>query len=250
MERIRIVIIEDEFVIAEDLRERLEESGYSVIHVFDRAEPALGYILHELPDLLLVDIRLSTAMTGIDLVDRIKATHNIPVVYITANSDEDTFAKARNTRPQAFLVKPFTTANLLAAIDLALFHFSEQSENNAQDYSHHASAPSSAFSLNRCLFVRTQNRYKKICADDILFIEADGSYVRICTKQEHYTLAQNLTSFHRKNPLPGLLRIHRSYIVNLMRVDGFDDATVSLGDHKLPMSDAYRAEFMTRIHCL
>lgn len=249
MERLRIVIIEDEFVIAEDLRERLEESGYSVIQVFDRAEPALSYILHEVPDLLLVDIRLSTAMSGIDLVDRVKSTHNIPVVYITANSDEDTFAKARNTRPQAFLVKPFTTANLLAAIDLALFHFSEQPEGNPRPSADQPSAPSS-FSLNRCLFIRTQHRYKKICIEDILFIEADGSYVRICTRQEHYTLAQNLTTFHRKNPLPGFLRVHRSYVVNLSRVDGFDDSTIFLGDHKLPISEAYRTEFLTRIHCL
>ena len=123
-EKIKIVIVEDEFVIAEDIRGRLEDAGYEVADIFDTAEAALPFIISISPDIVLVDINLRGKMNGIEMVEELKLKANLPIAYITASSDAVTYERARSTLPHAFLVKPFTTANLLMAVDLALYHFS------------------------------------------------------------------------------------------------------------------------------
>ena len=87
MEGIEIVIVEDEFVIAEDINTRLGQNGYNVLAVFDRAETALPFILEKRPDLIVVDIRLNGPMDGIEMVERVQREFKTPVIYITANSD-------------------------------------------------------------------------------------------------------------------------------------------------------------------
>jgi DNA-binding LytR/AlgR family response regulator len=98
--------------------------------------------------------------------------------------------------------------------------------------------------------VRTNGKYKKVSSDDLLFVEAAGSYVHIQTRAERHTLSQNLTHFQNKTPLPNLIRIHRSYMVNVTHVDSFEDSFVFIQNHKLPLSENFKAEFLARIHCL
>src|SRR5690606_37470921 len=86
----------------------------------------LRQILDKKPDVVLVDIQLVGPMNGIEVVAEAQKSFQFPFIYITANSDVGTYEKARNTHPHAFLVKPFTAANLLTAVDLALYHFSKE----------------------------------------------------------------------------------------------------------------------------
>ena len=247
---IKIVIVEDEFVIAEDIRVTLEDNGYRVLASFDRGEMALPFIIKENPDVVLIDIRLGGVMDGVELVKQLRAEVSLPVVYLTANSDTATYERARNTHPNAFLIKPFASVNLLASIDLALFNFSE--DTIAEKIDNHLSfqLPEQELLIRQSLFVRVNGRYKKIQSDEILFIEASGSYVHIQTLAERYTLSQNLAHFQRKTPLANLIRIHRSYIVNVNKVDSFDESSVFIQNHKLPISDNHKEEFHARIHCL
>jgi DNA-binding LytR/AlgR family response regulator len=249
-EKIKIVIIEDEFVIAEDIRTRLEEASYEVSHVFDNGESALPFLLKSTPDIILVDINLQGKMDGIQLVEQLQQKISLPVAFITANSDPSTYDRARKTHPHAFLVKPFTTSNLLAAVDLALYHFSIETTPSKIERPVESDHPEGQFIVNQCLFVRTNGKYKKICPNDILFIEAGGSYVHIQSRTERHTLSQNLTHFQQKTPLPNLVRIHRSYIINIDHVDSFEESFVFIQNHKLPLSDNFRADFISHINCL
>lgn len=250
MEKIRIVIIEDEFVIAEDIQSYLHLSGYEVIGKFDQAEHAIPFILLNKPDILLVDIQLASKMNGIKLVKEVQASLSIPIVYITANSDPVTYEQAKSTKPHAFLIKPFSSANLLAAVDLALYHFSNETTPDHIERPMTREYETSPFEVNGCLFIRTHGKYKKIQCDDMLFIEAAGSYVHVQTKHERFTLSQNLSHFHKRTPLPNLTRIHRSYIVNMNHVDSFEDSFVYIRDHKLPISENFKVDFLNRVRCL
>jgi DNA-binding LytR/AlgR family response regulator len=218
--------------------------------IFDKAEAALPFIVTESPDIILVDINLVGKMDGIELVSHLKDKIQLPVVYITANSDTATYERARKTNPHAFLVKPFTHANLLAAMDLALYHFSTESTPTLIERHVANEYPDGQFMVNQCLFVRTNGKYKKVCGSDLLFVEAAGSYVHIQTRTERHTLSQNLTHFQKKTPLPNLVRIHRSYIVNVDHVDSFEESYVFIQNHKLPLSDNFKTEFLARVHCL
>ncbi|GHN00988.1 hypothetical protein WSM22_24770 [Cytophagales bacterium WSM2-2] len=249
MEKPKIVIIEDEFVIVEDIRTKLEEEGYDVIGTFDNGETALPFLFSLKPDIVLVDIKLAGSMNGIQMVKELQLKIRIPFIYITANSDHATYELAKSTRPNAFLIKPFTPVNLLAALDLALYNFSIGIELEKIERSNFK-LPASEIVVGDFLFVKANNRYKKIHCDDILFAEAAGSYVHVQTIDQRYTLSQNLAHFLKKSPLPNLIRIHRSYIINLHRVESFDDSSVFIQNHKLPLSEAHRAEFMDRIHLL
>lgn len=249
MAGISITIVEDEFTIAEDIRSLLLDQGYSVNGVFERAEDALPDLLNKPPDLLLADIRLAGKQTGIQLVESVKKHFSLPIIYITASSDAETYAKAKLTLPNAFLVKPFTHSNLLAAIDLALFNFSNQTvpdrivkaANEERTYDTY---------IHKCLFIRSNGRHKKICPENILFIEAAGSYVHIQADSDRYTLAQNLNSFITKTPLTNLVRVHRSYVVNINKVESFDDNSLYIKAHKLPISETYKGDFLEKIHCI
>jgi DNA-binding LytR/AlgR family response regulator len=250
MGKIKTIIVEDEFAIAEDIGSRLVQNGFDVLSIFDKAENAYPFISKNSPDILLVDIRLRGEMDGIALVRKVQQKIQIPVVYITANSDTATYERARKTNPQAFLIKPFTAANLLAAVDLALFNFALGKSAEEIDRPALQDPRELPFLVNQNLFIRANGKFKKLAIDDLLFVEASGSYVHIHSVTDRFTLSHNLTNFQKKTPLSNLVRIHRSYLVNINKVDSFEESFVFIQNHKLPLSDSYRNEFLSRIHLL
>lgn len=249
MEKVKAIIIEDEFAIAEDIRRQLEDHGIEVMATFERAETVIPFFHKYKPDILLVDIQLLGPMDGVQLVKQLLTHGQFPFVYVTANSDQRTYDLAKQTHPYAFLVKPFNPQNLLAAIDLAIFNFASNIQPKGIDRAHGAPKFEQLL-VNQSLFVRTNGRYEKVIPENMLFVEADGSYVHIQTSDHRYTLSQNLSSFLRKTPLSDFVRVHRSFVVNINRVDSFDESSVIVGAHKLPLGDNFKADFLSRIHYL
>ncbi|MFZ1809359.1 MAG: LytTR family DNA-binding domain-containing protein [Cyclobacteriaceae bacterium] len=100
------------------------------------------------------------------------------------------------------------------------------------------------------VYIKIDNRHLKIPLDSILYLEAAGSYLKMITLKEEFSLSQNLSQFIRRNEIPVLIRIHRSYIINLNKIDSFDKESVYIRKNKIPISSSYREEFLSRIHCL
>jgi two-component system, response regulator PdtaR len=100
------------------------------------------------------------------------------------------------------------------------------------------------------LFVRKNDKHIKITVQDILYVCADGSYLTIVTSREQFSLSQNLSQFLRRNDIPSLVRVHRSYIVNVDTIDSFDHAHLYIGEHQIPISSSYRNKLMKSIHCI
>ncbi len=117
----RILIIEDEAVIGQDLKQKLTAMGYEVPAIAMSGPQAIELSKKTSPDLLLVDIMLNGPIDGIETVSRIKQHKNIPFIYLTAYNDPDTLAKAKGTGPLSFLVKPYDARQLHTSIELA-FH--------------------------------------------------------------------------------------------------------------------------------
>ena len=113
-----ILIVEDEFIIAEELSFMLKNADYNVCGIADSVEEALQLIDRHLPDLVLLDIRLKGRLTGIDLARRL-GEMNISFVYLSANIDSKTLEEAKETKPYGFIVKPFREKDLLVAIEIA-----------------------------------------------------------------------------------------------------------------------------------
>jgi len=104
--------------------------------------------------------------------------------------------------------------------------------------------------MERHFFIRKNDRYVKIKIEEIQFIEAAGSYLKLVTFQEEFSLSLNLSQFERRNTLPGLVRIHRSFIVNCECIDSFDSAFVYIHRYKVPIGAKFRERFLKAIRCV
>jgi signal transduction histidine kinase len=116
----RVMIVEDERIAALHLKQQLLKLNYEVVGVAASGERVLHLINQMQPDVVLMDIHIEGAMDGIETADRIPVDLLVPVVYLTAYSDEETLARARDTRPYGYLVKPFTPRELHATIQMVL----------------------------------------------------------------------------------------------------------------------------------
>ncbi|HMG57934.1 MAG TPA: response regulator, partial [Kofleriaceae bacterium] len=116
----RILIVEDEFVVACDLCDTLEDLGYAVVDVVASGEEAIARARSAHPSAILMDIRLAGEMDGIQAAARIRSEQDIPIVFLSAHSSEDTLQRATATDPFGYLVKPFKAPELRCAIQVAL----------------------------------------------------------------------------------------------------------------------------------
>ena len=115
----RVLVVEDEALIAEEIRDRLTRLHFEVVGVADTGERAIEAAARLQPDLILMDIRLKGNMDGIEASEKIGQTLHIPVVFLTAHSDPSTIARAKGVAPFGYVLKPFRERDLLVAIEMA-----------------------------------------------------------------------------------------------------------------------------------
>ena len=128
----RILIVEDQAIIAMTLEETLKRMGYVVIGSVSTADDAIHMAGETRPELVLMDIRLQGAKDGITAAEEINQLYQIPIVYLTAHSDNETLERARKTLPYGYLIKPFRERRLHSTIQIALFkHRLLQKEHEA-----------------------------------------------------------------------------------------------------------------------
>lgn len=116
-----ILIVEDEEMIAESIKSRLEMLGYQVPEMLSDGEKVLDSVRDSRPDLVLMDIRLRGRMDGIAVARELRKQYDFPIIYLTAYCDDDTLERAKATEPEGFIVKPFSYADLRASIEIALY---------------------------------------------------------------------------------------------------------------------------------
>ncbi len=118
-----ILVVEDEDIVATDIQEALESFGYTVCGRADNGLDAITLAKEHLPGLVLMDIKLAGKMDGIEAAAEIKASVNLPIVFLTAYADEKTFSRAKITDPYGYVLKPFKELELKMAVELALYKF-------------------------------------------------------------------------------------------------------------------------------
>ena len=116
----QILIVEDEFIIAMDMQDRLRNMGYAVPDVTSTGEQAIDKAAMARPDLVLMDINLGGDMDGIAAAKEIRRRFNIPVVYLASYADEETLGRAKATEPSGYILKPFDDAELRAVVEMAI----------------------------------------------------------------------------------------------------------------------------------
>ena len=130
MPQTRIVIVEDEAIVALQIKMHLQQKGYQVVGTFASGDEALQNIESVSPDLVLMDLKLRGAMDGIDTARRISECLDVPIVYLTAHSDDVTVRRAKETGPYGYVLKPYTERELDIAIQIALYKHKLDSEKS------------------------------------------------------------------------------------------------------------------------
>lgn len=244
---IKILVVEDEMIIAAKISMHLTNLGYEVTGILPRGEEALISVEENRPDIVLMDIRLKGDLNGIDTAIRMQKNTGVPVIFLTANADEATFNKAKAAKPYAFISKPYKQVDLQRAIELTISHLAAGENNLTPGDNAISDQP---FILNDRIFVRQREKMIKIIVADILYIVADRNYCRIFTKTNEYLLCITLKTIEEKLNNRIFLRVHRSYIINLSHIDAVADDHVIINQNAMPVSEGLKEKLLQRIQTL
>jgi PAS domain S-box-containing protein len=121
MQKAKVMVVEDNRIVAEDIKNNLVEMGYTVNATATSGGKALEAASRDTPDIAIMDIRLGKGMNGIDTAAKLRQEYQIPIIYLTAHADEDTVSRAKVTEPAAYLVKPFDVKELKSAVEIAMY---------------------------------------------------------------------------------------------------------------------------------
>ncbi|MCD4807456.1 MAG: response regulator [Methanococcoides sp.] len=133
MKNTRILVVEDEAIVAMVIKKRLMDLGYVVSGVAATGTDAINKVEGTFPDLVLMDIMLKGDMDGIEAAEEIRKRFSIPVIYLTAHSDENTLERAKLTEPYGYIIKPFTERDLSSNIEIAIHKHRREIENNTNE---------------------------------------------------------------------------------------------------------------------
>jgi DNA-binding LytR/AlgR family response regulator len=236
MKRIRVLIVEDEPIIAADLEDRLDEMGYEVANLCDSGEAALSVLKETAVDLILMDVQLAGALDGIETAQKISEKQTIPIIFLTSNADDETFSRAKTTNPAAFLSKPFRGKDLKHAIELAITRAARPLQEETA-----ASKENDAFLFTDRIFVKSKDRMIRIFFSDILWFEADDYYCKLITRDKEHLIGQTLKQMEvALAGSPVFMRVHRSFMINLAHVEEIGDLYVTIHKKQIPLNKTSR----------
>ncbi|SNZ01414.1 LytR/AlgR family response regulator transcription factor [Flagellimonas pacifica] len=239
---IQILIVEDNMVIGTNLSMQLNELGFEVCGLLPRGEDVLSCIRNERPDILLLDIQLKGKLDGIETARLVQSEFDIPIIYLTSNADEAHFRRAKETKPRAFISKPYKNIDLKRAIELTVEAISNNARPEATIENHYV--------LTDRVFVRKQDKLMAVAIKDIRYLEADRNYCRIFAVEKEYLLVGTLKSLEEKLPRANFMRVHRSYIINVSQIDEVGNNHVSVGGKIIPVNKIAKFELLRRLQTL
>lgn len=130
MSNVDILIVEDEIIVAKDIEQTLSHNGFKVVGIAGNFEKAGEEFSKHQPGLIICDINLRSGLTGIDFIKKVSEFKKVPVIYLSAYSDEETLKKVVSTHPGSYITKPFTNEQLLVAVKMVLNAGSHKEENS------------------------------------------------------------------------------------------------------------------------
>ncbi|MFT7441662.1 MAG: two-component system response regulator LytT [Maribacter sp.] len=240
MNKVKILVVEDEMIIADNLCNVLQELGYETL------EPAISYteaiitIEEEMPDIAILDIHLSGKKTGIDIAKKIRESYHFPFIFLTSNADSLTVNKAKEVMPPAYLIKPFSKEELFTSIEIALSNFSMNEKNENQDMA-------KSLIIKNAFFIKNKGSFVKIYFDDILYIKSDHVYVELYLKSSKKVLVRRSLSDILGSLGTNFIRIQRSFVVNVKHITKITSTSVVILDEKIPLSKKYKEELLKLI---
>jgi DNA-binding LytR/AlgR family response regulator len=244
---VKVLIVEDEIILAHDIRYRLTDMNYEVVGIAPSVEKAVALLQEKTVDFIMIDIILKGEKDGIDLAEIINESYQLPFIFLTSNADSSLLKRAQKVRPYAYILKPFNDRQVKIAIELALMNFSNATPGkNVFESEEVSTEESQVLQIKDSLFLKKNHHFVRVALADILFIEADNNYCTVYTKSERFVYAVVMKKIESQLPTDNFIRTHRSYIVNIQQVDGFEGNLLFLDTHKIPVSKSQKEHVFRR----
>ncbi len=244
---IEVLVVEDDMIVGAHISMVLAEAGYGVLGLIPTGEAALEQIKTYAPDLVLMDVNLKGKLDGVETATQIYQHYQVPVIFLTANSDSATFERAKAAFPYAFINKPFKPVALLRAIELVVQRMQEE-QNDLAPSAPAAPVENKREQMSDHIFVREKDRMVKVKLTDIRYVEAERNYCRIHTTHSQYLLSTPMKTVEGRLDTAFFVRSHRSFLVNVSAIDGLDEHYLYLGDQAIPLSKAHKDEIYRRLN--
>jgi two-component system, LytTR family, response regulator LytT len=226
--KLNILIVEDELLIAEMLKEMLLELSYNVVAIAKNFESSLTLLKkHSEINFAILDINLSETKTGLDIAKTIREEYNIPFVFLTSYSNKDVIKEAVTLKPEAYLIKPFTKTDLFVTLELITNKLPQ---------------------TNKSIIIKDGHLNVKLFHKDILWLKSENIYLEIYTTDAKYVVRTSLDRFLEDLDNIQFIRIHRSYAINLNQIKAINGQYVLIGTEKIPMSRNLRDELMEKFN--
>lgn len=213
MDRIKVVIIEDEFFVAHQLSDLITSLDCEVIGIYHSGE-AFQNETDWTFDVAVVDIFLSAGMSGLDIGKEL-GDRNIPYLFLTANQDEKTLREAARLKPGAYLTKPFQKIDVIAAFEIIRAR------------------------LTPNIQIRTKNGLEELNPNSIYYIKGDAGYVEIYHAEGKIVQRKLLKELLSELP-NNFVRVHRSYVINTLFVEARNATFFNVAGQQIPISRGFK----------
>ncbi len=220
MKSAKVLIVEDELLIAGSIRRYLEQQGYEVVGTATSVATAQRLYENARPDLALLDIRLQGEKSGLDMARFIQQqARPIPFIFLTSQFDKQTLEAAKSTYPAGYLSKPIQRASLLSTIEIALHNHERSSSMDAD------------------IKLVERSKHYIVPVSEILYLQSEHIYVRVYLRTGQEILQRgSLGDLLRQLPGKQFLQVHRSFVVNTRMVSRYDQDFLFVDEVAIPVS--------------
>jgi DNA-binding LytR/AlgR family response regulator len=249
MSKTKILIVEDEAITSEYMVNKLKKAGYEITGCFDNGEEAINSAKAIPPDLIFLDILIEGKDDGIETAKKLKLIENFPIIFLTNLHDEKTLQRARAISPANYLLKPFADSQLYVSIENALYNISEKKDAKIKEDGLIDKDKTLAITNDKLFIKNSRGVYQKYNISDILYLKAERTYCRIYIENgEELLQTTDMKDIWMKINHPNFIKAHRSYVVNIDKIDAVKGNMVIINKHEITVTPEHKDEIFQHLN--
>ena len=248
-ELIKVLVVEADSILSQGLSAGLQQYGYTIAGIAGQAEEAVRLFKENDVDIILMNIHIPGDKDGIDAVLELMKIKRVPVIYLIAYADAATIGRIKQTYPVAFLIKPYNSSNISIAIEMAMHNFiaCPPIPAVAGTNGHDVVDKEVILRQGNYIFIKRNFLFVKLKLSEILYLEADGNYVHVVTKDKKFTVRLSLMQVIQKINYSRFARINRSSVVNVDAIRSFNKEQVEIAQYEIPIGKSYKESFFRQL---
>lgn len=234
----KILIVEDNIITAKHISNSIKKFGFQVTDLVNSLEGVQKSIVKSIPDLVILDINLGKDIDGIHIAEILEKEFGLSFIFLTSYNDENTINRIIKLNPLGYIIKPFNPVDLNAVIELAMFKINNknvQLKETAKDQN----------SLENVLFVKNGRKIERVLIPEIEYIQADGRYTYIVLSSSKKICSTPLKILKEKLSEAFFVQIHKSYLVNINKINTITLNYLVIGEREIPISKNFRSDLLS-----